>query len=177
MRTLLIIFLMMAIAGCKNKVVQYPVDYDDDRQKFMQFSQNLNKEILKMEQEMIDSYVDSLDLNFTKTQYGFWISNSGELKESMARSGDRVVYQYRIDDFEGNRIYSKSENGVQDIVVGKSEMPRGLQTAIRMIEEGDSAMVLMPSVLAYGVYGDRDKIGSNEPLIFTLFIENIQKLK
>lgn len=169
------ILLILAFAACKSKVVQYPVTYDNDRQKFMEFSQDRNKQILNEDNELIQNYIDSLDLNFKKTSYGFWISNSGETTASMAKAGDVVKYEYEISNFENEVIYTEEENGEQTIMMGRTDIPRGIQIALQMIEKGDSATVLLPSFLAYGGYGDRNKIMGNEPLIFKIKMHEIQK--
>ena len=169
------ILLILAFAACKSKVVQYPVTYDNDRQKFMEFSQDRNKQILNEDNELIENYIDSLDLNFKKTSYGFWISNSGEITGSMAKSGDVVKYEYEISNFENEVIYTEEENGEQTIMMGRTDIPRGMQFALQMIEKGDSATVLLPSFLAFGGYGDRNKIMGNEPLIFKIKMHEIQK--
>ncbi len=169
------ILLILAFAACKSKVVQYPSTYDNDRQKFMEFSQDRNKQILNEDNELIQNYIDSLDLNFKKTSYGFWISNSGETTASMAKAGDVVKYEYEISNFENEVIYTEEENGEQTIMMGRTDIPRGIQIALQMIEKGDSATVLLPSFLAYGGYGDRNKILGNEPLIFKIKMHEIQK--
>ena len=155
--------------------MQYPVSYDDDRAKFMEFSQDRNKQILNEDNELIENYIDSLDLNFKKTSYGFWISNSGETTSSMAKSGDVIKYEYEVINFENEVVYSEEENGPQTILMGRTDSPRGIQMALQMIEKGDSATVLLPSFLAYGGYGDRNKILGNEPLIFKIQMLEIQK--
>ena len=156
-------------------MVQYPVSYENDREKFMEFSQNRNKEILNEDNQLIQNYIDSLNLNFNKTSYGFWISNSGETTASMAKAGDVVKYEYEVMNFENEVIYSEEENGEQTIMMGRANLPRGIQIALQMIEKGDSATVLLPSFLAYGGYGDQKKIKGNEPLIFKLQIHEIKK--
>lgn len=167
--------MILTLVACKNKVVQYPVTYDDDREKFMQFSQDRNKQILNEDNELIQNYIDSLDLDYKKTSYGFWISNSGETTESMAKSGDVVKYDYSVSNFENKVVYTEAENGTQTILMGRTDIPRGMQIALQMIEKGDSATVLLPSFLAYGGYGDRNKIMGNEPLIFKIKMHEIQK--
>ena len=167
--------MILTLAACKNKVVQYPVTYDDDREKFMQFSQDRNKQILNEDNELIQNYIDSLDLKYNKTSYGFWISNSGETTASMAKSGDVVKYDYSVSNFENKVVYTEAETGTQTILMGRSDIPRGMQIALQMIEKGDSATVLLPSFLAYGGYGDRNKIMGNEPLIFKIKMHEIQK--
>ncbi len=155
--------------------MQYPVSYEDDRAKFMEFSQDRNKQILNEDNKLIENYIDSLDLNFKKTSYGFWISNSGETTPTMAKSGDVIKYEYEVINFNNEVVYSEEENGAQTILMGRTDIPRGIQMALQMIEKGDSATVLLPSFLAYGGYGDRNKIMGNEPLIFKIQMLEIQK--
>lgn len=175
MKNILIILVLIGLVGCKSKIVQYPVNYDDDRAKFMEFSQDRNKMILNEDNELIEAYIDDLGQVFEKTSYGFWISNSGKSTETMANSGDYVKYEYEISNFDDQVIYSKEENGIKTAVLGKENLPRGLHVSLQLIEKGDSAIALYPSFLAYGGYGDQNKVGSNVPLIFKIKMLDIQK--
>jgi FKBP-type peptidyl-prolyl cis-trans isomerase FkpA len=163
------------MVACKNKVIQKPVNYENDREKFMEFSQDRNKQILAEDNELIAAYMDSIGQDFNRTQYGFWISNSGKTTETMAKAGDVVKYDYEVYNFSNEIIYSQEELGTQTIMMGRTDLPRGMQVALQMIEEGDSATVLLPSFLAYGGYGDRKKVKGNEPLIFKIHIQDIEK--
>ena len=176
MKNLVVILILVGLTACKNnRIVQYPVNYENDREKFMEFSQDRNKQILAEDNELILAYIDSIGQKFQKTQYGFWISNTGIPSNSMAKTGDVVKYEYEVSNFQNEIVYSEEENGIQDVMIGKSDLPRGIQTALQLIEKGDSATVLLPSFLAYGGYGDRNKILGNEPLIFKLYIQDIKK--
>lgn len=170
----LLIVSIFLFTACKSKVVQYPVNYDKD--EFMKFSQDRNKQILEEDNELIQHYIDSTGIDFNKTNFGFWISNSAVSTQTMAKGGDYVKYEYEVTDFDNNIVYSKEEIGVQDAVLGKEDLTRGLHVTLQLIEKGDSATALYPSFLAYGGYGDRNKIGGNEPLIFKVKILDIKKL-
>lgn len=166
---------MILIASCKKDVIQYPVSYENDRSKFMEFSQNLNKEILEDDTKKIQNYIDSSQLKFNHTSYGFWISNSGKSSENTAKLGDLVKFNYEVSDFNENLVYSEKETGNRQAVLGRESLPRGLHISLQLIEKGDSAITLMPSFLAYGGYGDLNKIGGNEPLIFKIKVLDIKK--
>jgi len=175
LKKLIIIFGLISLTACKNKVVQYPVNYEDDREKFMEFSQDRNKQILDEDNELIQNYIDSTGLAFTKTSYGFWINNSGKTTPEMAKSGDAVKYEYEVLNFDNQLIYSKKENGTQTIALGRTDLPRGVHIALQMIEKGDSATLLFPSFMVYGGYGDQNKIAGNEPLIYKIQMLDIKK--
>ncbi|MFA7686774.1 MAG: FKBP-type peptidyl-prolyl cis-trans isomerase [Moheibacter sp.] len=172
-RPLIIVLSFLLFLACENKVTQYPVNYDQD--EFMKFSQDRNKQILEEDNQLIENYIDSIGVEFNRTNFGFWISNSAVATASMAKSGDYVKYEYEVSDFENNTVYSKEEIGIQNALLGKVDLPRGLHVTLQLIEEGDSATALFPSFLAYGGYGDRNKIGGNEPLIFKVKILEIKK--
>lgn len=173
MKKLIPILTAFIVLSCEGNVTQYPVNYDKD--EFMKFSQERGKLILEEDNEIIQNYIDSTGLNFQKTNFGFWISNSAQTTESMAKAGDFVQYEYEVVDFDNNVIYSKDEIGVQDAVLGKVDLPRGLHVTLQMLEKGDSAVSLCPSFLAYGGYGDRKKIGGDVPLIFKVKMLDIKK--
>lgn len=141
----------------------------------MEFSQDINKMILTEDNELIEYYIEDSDQQFVKTSFGFWISNQGKSTESMASLGDMIKYEYEVMDFEEKIIYSKEENGIKQTILGKENLPRGLHASLQLIEEGDSATALYPSFLAYGGYGDQNKVGSNMPLIFKIKVLDIQK--
>lgn len=175
MKKVVFIFTIIGLINCKNKVIQYPVEYENDRAKFMEFSQDINKMILNEDNELIEYYIEDSDQQFVKTSFGFWISNQGKSTESMASLGDMIKYEYEVMDFEEKIIYSKEENGIKQTILGKENLPRGLHASLQLIEEGDSATALYPSFLAYGGYGDQNKVGSNMPLIFKIKVLDIQK--
>lgn len=172
-KTIFILFILAL--SCKSKVVQYPVNYENEREKFMAFSQDRNKQILAEDNELIENYIKNSPQKFVKTSYGFWISNQGKSNEKTARAGDIVKYDYEVSSFDDQVIYSQKETGTQQILMGRADLPRGVHIALEMIEKGDSATVLLPSFLAFGGYGDRNKIMGNEPLIFRIHILDIQK--
>lgn len=175
MKIFAVIILIFSLTACKNKVVQFPVNYENEREKFMEFSQDRNKEILNEDNELIQNYIDSIQQNYVRTSYGFWLSNSGKSTPEMAKTGDYVKYEYEVTDFDNQIIYSKSELGIQEAVLGKENLPRGLHVTLQLIEKGDSATALFPSFLAHGGYGDQNKIGGNQPLIYKVKILDIKK--
>jgi len=41
------------------------------------------------------------------------------------------------------------------------------------MKEGEEAVFLIPSFKAFGVLGDRNKIKTNQPLIYTVYLKKI----
>ena len=52
---------------------------------------------------------------------------------------------------------------------------RGLQAGLQLIPEGETAKLLLPSFLAYGGYGDTQKIAPDSPIIMDVKVLKIKK--
>ena len=74
-------------------------------------------------------------------------------------------------------IYTKDELKPQEYFVDKENIMMGLRDGIKLMKKGETITFLFPSHMAYGYHGDNEKIGSNEPLICTVTINDIKKEK
>ena len=110
-----------------------------------------------------------------KTNSGFWIANSGQRTDKTANSGEYIEFEYQVSDLENNILYSYNENKIQKIIIGKADIVRGLHAALQLIPEGESAKLLLPSFLAYGGYGDTQKIAPDTPIIMDVKVIAIKK--
>lgn len=167
------ILLIAIVSSCDNQVVQYPVSYKND--DFMQRSQERGKALLQEEIQWFEDYQKNSNLKFNKTESGFWISNTGKKTDEMARVGDFIEYNYQVTNLDDQIIYSFSETGRQKIIIGKADIPRGLQAALQLIKPGEIAKILLPSFLGYGGYGDENKIDADQPIIMDVEVIKINK--
>src|SRR5690625_4881096 len=88
-----VLYKFSVIKDRKNKVLKYLFEYENDRAKFIEFAQDINKMILTEDNELIEYYIEDSDQQFVKTSFGFWISNQGKPTESMASLGDIIKYE------------------------------------------------------------------------------------
>ncbi|MGV0924142.1 FKBP-type peptidyl-prolyl cis-trans isomerase [Empedobacter tilapiae] len=172
-KVILFSFAILALASCDQKVIQYPVSYSND--DFMKRSQERGKLLHQEELQWFDDYMKTSDLKFVKTNSGFWISNSGQRTAQTANNGDYIEFEYQVTDLENNILYSYNENKIQKIVLGKADIVRGLQAGLQLIPEGETTKLLLPSFLAYGGYGDTQKIAPDTPIIMDVKVLKIQK--
>lgn len=171
---LLAICCGISLWSCENQVTQYPVSYNND--DFMQRSQERGKMLLKEEIEWFNEYKKNhSDYQFTKTESGIWISNKGVKSETTANLGNYVNYSYQVYDINDQIIYSYEQNGDQKIILGKAKIPRGIHSALQLIEPTQKARILLPSFLAYGGIGDDKKIDPNQPIIVDIIVNDVKK--
>ncbi len=170
---IILCFALFAFAACDKKVVQYPIAYNND--DFLIRSQQRGKMLLKEETDWFMSYMNDSDLHFQKSSAGFWISNEAKIEPTNARTGDYIEFNYQVTDLDNMVIYSYKENGDKKVILGKADLARGLHAALQLIDEGETAKILLPSFLAYGGYGDEGKIGPDQPIIMDIKVNKIQK--
>jgi FKBP-type peptidyl-prolyl cis-trans isomerase len=50
----------------------------------------------------------------------------------------------------------------------------GLRDGIKLMNEGEKVTFLFPSHMGYGYHGDNNRIGTNQPLICTVTLNDIK---
>ena len=80
-----------------------------------------------------------------------------------------VVVIYDLYDFNQEKLYEKPNQNI-DAPLGKFEELKAVEDAVRYMKKGEQATLLVPSVLAFGTYGDDEKIPNDMPLIIKIKI-------
>ncbi len=125
-----------------------------------------HKNIMRDESADIDSYVSRRNYKVTTTATGlrYFIYEKGT--GTVAVQNDYFVkMNYNVSLLDGKQIYSSDSTGAISFQVGKSEIASGLQEGVKLMKQGDKAIFILPSHLAYGLTGDGDKIKYYEALV------------
>ncbi len=175
-RIFLYIILMICITSCKKNVVQKPIENQKD--SFIVESSIREKNRQKAEYDSLKKWIDAhSEYDFEMNQYGYWIhteiaqNSPSEYPEDL----DFVQYLKQYKDLDGNIIYDFETLGIQNKILGKTEEIRGIETALRSLNEGDKVQLLLPSFMAYGLYGDDNKIGAHNPIVVELEVLQVKK--
>ena len=83
------------------------------------------------------------------------------------QDGELVSFQYELYDFDLQKFYEKPKI-YKDAPLGKFEELDAIEDAVRYLNPDEETTLLVPSVLAYGTYGDGDQIPYDMPLIIKL---------
>ena len=125
-----------------------------------------SQNIMRDESADIDSYVSRRNYKVTTTATGlrYFIYQNGT--GTVAVQNDYFVkMNYNVSLLDGKQIYSSDSTGSISFQVGKSEIASGLQEGVKLMKQGDKAIFILPSHLAYGLTGDGDKIKYYEALV------------
>ncbi len=140
----------------------------------------MSKQIKDYEESLILNYIKKDSTHtYKKSGSGFWytVLTTGISTNKKPVFEDVVNFEYNIKTMDNQILYSKKELGVQNYVMDKQMLFTGLREGLKLLNEGESARFLFPSIKAYGYFGDEKKITSNMPLISEVSVHTVLKIK
>jgi gliding motility-associated peptidyl-prolyl isomerase len=171
-----VLFLLGGIiTGCSQQQARKPVSHSSGT--FMKESIKRNKKLIANEESMIDSIIKSNpNIKYIASDKGYWYHYEIEKANDTItpKRGDVAFFDYEVKDLKGNVIYSEVELRPQVYYVDKQNIMMGLRDGIKLMNEGEKVTFLFPSHMGYGYHGDNKKIGTNEPLICTVTLNDIK---
>ncbi len=170
-------FLGILFTSCSKQQARKPVSQTSGT--FMKESIERNKKLIAEEEQLIESIISKDTLDYIASSKGYWYKYDIKTDNDtiFPKRGDIVYFNYEIKDLQNKLIYTKEELKPQEYFVDKENIMMGLRDGIKLMKKGETITFLFPSHMAYGYHGDNEKIGSNEPLICTVTLNDIKKEK
>lgn len=173
---ILILLMITGLTACSNPEARKPIvrktgsfiNESIERNKLLNTAEN-SLLMEKMKKDSLHEYYNSSN--------GFWYYylTKSESESYLPKRGDEVFYSHEIRSLNDSILYSMEDLGTKSYLVDKEDLISGLQDGIKLMKEGETMSFLFPSYKAYG-YSGHDKIGPNEPLIYTVQLIKINKL-
>ncbi|MDX1363073.1 gliding motility-associated peptidyl-prolyl isomerase GldI [Arenibacter latericius] len=176
MRKLYYLLLLALITQCGVPEARKPIKVKTG--SILKESVERNKTLLKQEEEQIRKIIAADSNNtYLASGGGTWYHYINKNNESnyYPQPDDLVTMQYNIISLDNDTIYSQQEIGTITYKVDKQQLFPGLRNSVKLLKEGERATFLIPSSLAYGYHGDKNKIGTNLPVKTTITIIKIDK--
>jgi gliding motility-associated peptidyl-prolyl isomerase len=167
--------LLVLLVGCKQQQARKPISISSGT--FMKESVERNKKLIKEEELQIDSIIKSNPkIKYIASKKGYWYHYEikNETDTLRPKKGDMAYFDYEIKDLKGNIIYSEVELKPQSYLVDKQNIMMGLRNGIKLMRKTEKVTFLFPSHMAYGYHGDTKKIGTNEPIICTVTLNDFK---
>jgi gliding motility-associated peptidyl-prolyl isomerase len=175
--TLHLICILLLFAACKSPEARRPVSQKSGTR--FDKSIALNKKRIAIEEAEIQKIIELDDSHeYFASEGGFWYTY--EEKDSVETQtplvGDLVSFNYDLNTLIGNGIMSTEEVGDQVYQIDQSnqDLISGIREGLKLMKEGETITVLLPSHKAYGYYGFEDKIGSNVGIRSTITLNKIK---
>ena len=172
---LTILFLGILFTSCSKQQARKPVSQTSGT--FMKESIERNKKLIAEEEQLIESIISKDTLEYIASSKGYWYKYDIKTENDtiFPKRGDIVYYNYELRNLKNELIYTKDELKPQEYFVDKENIMMGLRDGIKLMKKGETITFLFPSHMAFGYHGDNEKIGSNEPLICTVTLNDIKK--
>lgn len=172
---ILICFVFLTLVSCKQQQARMPISQSSG--EFLKKSAERNKKLNKTEENQIAAIIKkNPKVQYIASKKGYWyrydVKNDSVLVNP--KKGDIAFFDYEIKDLKGNIIYSKEELKPQSYVVDKQNIMMGLRDGIKLMHKKETVTFLFPSHMAYGYHGDDNQIGTNEPLMVTLTLNDFK---
>lgn len=168
-------FLMLLfLTSCNKPTPRYPI-INKNSEYFKEIIDQ-NKLLVEFQDKAFKDYIAAHpETQYINSQSGFWYAYLKQNTEShqTPKTGDTVIFSYQITDIDNQIIYKIEELGEQSYVIDKEQRETGLRKGLKLMKENEVVTFLFPSFLAYGVLGDRKKIKTNQPLIYTVYLKKI----
>ena len=138
-----------------------------------------NKQMIINEERKIDSILSFLDFSFTQHMTGVrtFIDSSMSLqKHEYPIDGDNVLVAYNCVVFEKhNAFFDNSFIDTLSFKIGYSKQMKGLNYAIKLLQIGDKAKIIIPSYLGFGISGYGKLVPPYSTLFLNVKLLNIKK--
>jgi FKBP-type peptidyl-prolyl cis-trans isomerase FkpA len=119
------------------------------------------------EVKLIEEYIKSTGKVFTKTSSGLYYIITKKTEGPKANSGDKVAAVYTGKLLDGKVFDSNQASGQPfEFNLGAHMVIAGWDEIFSILNEGESATIVLPSSLGYGARGAGPDIGPYSPLIF-----------
>ena len=165
MKNIVFIIGFLFVSCSKNAQVYTPVGGMSNEE--MGVSKNRAKQLNTMEREQIQEWISKQKEKFYPTQLNYWSSIENMEQRKKKQDGELVSFQYELYDFDLQKFYEKPKT-YKDAPLGKFEELDAIEDAVRYLNPDEETTLLVPSVLAYGTYGDGNQIPYDMPLIIKL---------
>ena len=171
---ILLTILSVFLISCSEQQARKPISHSSGT--FMKESIERNQKLNNQEKETIAKIIkkDTSHI-YNISDKGFWYAYKTKSAENVFPiKGDVVSFDYEVTDLYGNSIYTSAELKTQTYHVDKQNIMSGLRNGIKLMHKGDKVKFIFPSQSAYGYHGDDKKIGTNQPIICIVTLNEIK---
>ena len=141
----------------------------------------MNKEIIKKEEKTIDSLLKLSNIPFLKDSTGVRVAINYKNHNALSfypKDGNTVKITYNCVVFDNlNNIFEDILIDTISFKIGYSKQMKGLNYAIKLLQIGDKAKIIIPSYLGFGMSGYGKTVPPYSTLLLNVQLLNIKEWK
>jgi FKBP-type peptidyl-prolyl cis-trans isomerase len=136
-----------------------------------------HQKFLLQQEDDIKQYVARHNYDMQRTATGIYYKIMEPGKGDKAEVGEFATVNYTISLLDGTVCYDTKQDGPKQFKIGEDEVESGVHEAVQLMHIGDKAMFIIPSNLANGLVGDKDKIPPGAVVIYNINLIALTKAK
>jgi len=163
---LIVLFILPVLISCGQSSAppKNPMSDAEIQESLIRVNQEMNKR----ESSQIDSFIIKEKMHVSKTGTGlrYEICKKGTGKQAIP--GMIAKLKFKVSLLDGTTCYSSDSSGLESFIIDHDQVESGLHEGIKLLHEGDKAKFILPSHLAHGLIGDKDKIPRRSPIVYDI---------
>lgn len=165
-----LLLFVMFLVSCNNDPVIYDItEQQTEKKDSSDPLVSINKEIVRVENQFIQNYIERHQLDMTKRDNGIYFDVYQSNADGQAvSSGDLVEIQYQRKLLTGHNIEKEDSTITKRFVVEESDDIQGMHFSVLELRQGESGIFIIPSHLAYGITGKRNEIPRSASLVLDI---------
>lgn len=167
MQKIILISSLLLLIGCAQNSQTHPPVGGFLSEKDLETSKNRAKNLNQTERIQIEAWIEQQPEKYYPMSLNYWVNVENLQQKQRKSEGETVSYEYEIFDFDQVKLSAQPIRKI-DVQFGKFEELKAVEDVLRYLDKGQSATLLVPSVIAFGTYGDNDKIPNDLPLIIRI---------
>lgn len=167
MKKYVLFLMLLLVTACTKPATAHPPVGGFLSERDMQTSKNRAKNLNQTERTQIQDWINSQKEAFYPMSMNYWVNVKDLSTKTRKQDGERVSYQYDLYDFDHVKLYDHPIEK-KEVQLGKFEELKAVEDVVRYLDKNQEATLLVPSVLAFGTYGDNKKIPNDMPLIIQI---------
>jgi FKBP-type peptidyl-prolyl cis-trans isomerase FkpA len=171
-----LLFLCLLLNSCNNnetKQIDVSPKTDQENNELIknQFIK-ANQQLMQKENDEMDYYAKSHQLNFTRTGSGIrYFVYKPSINGDSIKDNIKITLNFTLKLMDGTLCYSSKTEGPRTFFVGHEDIESGIHKGLKYLKRGDKAILLIPSPLAHGLLGDFNKIPPQMPIVYDVEVD------
>lgn len=175
---LILLFAVCATFACERKTPMHVQGKEPAEKRMEEYREALisqNRQLIREEMLSINAYARRMGLKMDTTSTGLrYLLTARNPVGKKTRLMNDVTLAYSMELLDGTPCYSSDSTGPLTFTLGQSEEPSGLQEGLLRMREGEEAVLIVPSFLAYGVTGDGHCVPGSSSIVYRIKLEKVK---
>jgi len=135
---------------------------------------NSNTMFAVQERDEIKQYIEHHHYDMKVTASGIYYMFYKKGNGALAKVGETALVKFKISLLDGTLCYSSDTEGLKSFLIGEDQVETGLHEAIQLMHVGDKALFIIPSFLAAGMVGDKEKIPPKATVVYEIELVSLK---